>query len=212
MIIGAILAGGQAKRFAGGEKHLADFRGMPLIEHVIRRARPQVDFLALSISAQSSLAPPSMERICDEKEAIGPLGGLAACLDWACDQFTGVEFVAVFPCDMPMLPGNTVERLVRRLRQTMRPAAFATYNGKVFPTLSLWRHSARSEIRNSIEHGKYSLKGVLDRLAAIDCPFDDELPLAFANINTYGDLTVLRSQVETLNTKVVQADGRDREC
>ena len=47
-IAGVILAGGRSRRMGGGDKCLRPLRGETLISHVVARARPQVDALAIN--------------------------------------------------------------------------------------------------------------------------------------------------------------------
>ena len=42
-ITALILAGGQASRFSGQDKGLIDFRGKPMITHVLNSLKPQVE-------------------------------------------------------------------------------------------------------------------------------------------------------------------------
>lgn len=42
MILGVVLAGGQATRMGGGDKGLRHVAGKPLLTHVLNRLTPQV--------------------------------------------------------------------------------------------------------------------------------------------------------------------------
>ena len=47
-VVGLLLAGGQSRRMGGGDKALHLLGGIPLLERVIERLRPQVDALVLN--------------------------------------------------------------------------------------------------------------------------------------------------------------------
>ena len=47
-IVGLLLAGGQSRRMGGGDKALRLIGGVPLLERVIERMRPQVETLVLN--------------------------------------------------------------------------------------------------------------------------------------------------------------------
>ena len=47
-IVGLLLAGGQSRRMGGGDKALRVIGGVPLLERVIERMRPQVETLVLN--------------------------------------------------------------------------------------------------------------------------------------------------------------------
>lgn len=92
-ILGAVLAGGQARRF-GSDKALAVLDGRTLIDHAIAGLSPHVAGLVIC-GRDGGLA--------DRPAAgLGPLGGLNAALHHARDQgFCGVLTTG---CDMPCYP------------------------------------------------------------------------------------------------------------
>ncbi len=105
---GIILAGGQATRMGGLDKGWVEWRGVPLIQHVLSRLLPQVDDLVISANR-------SLDRyqalghtvVTDQNEDYaGPLAGIAAGLtvcrhDWA----------LVVACDSPRLPIDLLSQL-----------------------------------------------------------------------------------------------------
>ena len=53
--VGVILAGGRSQRMGGGHKCLLSLDNSTLLEHVIKRALPQVDRLILNINEDTNL-------------------------------------------------------------------------------------------------------------------------------------------------------------
>ncbi len=103
-ILGAVLAGGASSRF-GSDKAMAEFRGKPLIEHVIFRLRPQVSDLVVV-----GREHPGEASIPDRPApGLGPLGGLNAALHHAVAQ--GYDAVLTSGCDLPELPLDLREML-----------------------------------------------------------------------------------------------------
>ncbi|GGI81263.1 molybdenum cofactor guanylyltransferase [Polymorphobacter multimanifer] len=103
-ILGAILAGGQSRRF-GTDKAVACLDGRPLIEHVVAALRRQCD--AIVIVGRPF---PGLEALADRPHpGLGPLGGLAAALH--AGQARGFEMVLTAPCDTPRLPRDLVDIL-----------------------------------------------------------------------------------------------------
>lgn len=105
---GIILAGGQATRMGGLDKGWVEWRGVPLIQHVLNRLLPQVDEVV--ISANRSLDQYQAlghAVVTDQNENFaGPLAGIAAGLavcrhDWA----------LVVACDSPQLPIDLLRQL-----------------------------------------------------------------------------------------------------
>ena len=102
-VLGAVLAGGASRRF-GSDKALAEWRGKPLIEHVISRMRPQVH--ALIVVGRDH---PGEASIPDRPAGLGPLGGLCAALRHAAAE--GYYAVLTSGCDLPELPLDLREAL-----------------------------------------------------------------------------------------------------
>ena len=100
--LGAIIAGGKAKRF-GSDKAAAYLNGRPLIEHIADGLREQVDALIVC-----GRAWPGIDGVDDTPFAdMGPLGGLNAAFLYA--QQNGFDAVLTAGCDVvpvPELPRN----------------------------------------------------------------------------------------------------------
>lgn len=96
--LGAIIAGGQGRRF-GGDKAAAQFRGKPLIQHVAEALSAQVSDLVVV-----GRTWPGLPFLADRPEGgLGPLAGLSAALHHACES--GFDGVISAGCDtLPILP------------------------------------------------------------------------------------------------------------
>lgn len=98
-ILGAIIAGGQSRRF-GSDKALAAFQGRPLLDHVADALRTQTDDLVVVGRDWTGLASIPDRPAADQ----GPLGGLCAALHHARAQ--GFETVLTAGCDILPVPAN----------------------------------------------------------------------------------------------------------
>jgi molybdopterin-guanine dinucleotide biosynthesis protein A len=96
-ILGAILAGGQSRRF-GSDKAAALLDGKPLIEHVAAALRAQTHGLLVV----GRRWPDLQDRPDLPTHGLGPLGGLAGALDYA--RSAGFDAVLSSGCDVPGLP------------------------------------------------------------------------------------------------------------
>jgi molybdenum cofactor guanylyltransferase len=104
-ILGAVLAGGQSRRF-GSDKATALLGGKPLIDHAIDALRPIVhDVIVVGGSREglSSIA---------DRPAIGagPLGGLCAAIYHA--SLHGYAGVLTTGCDVPVFPQDLANALI----------------------------------------------------------------------------------------------------
>jgi molybdenum cofactor guanylyltransferase len=99
--LGAILAGGGARRF-GGDKAAALVGGRALIDHVVAGLLPQVDAVIVVGRDWRGLV-----RAEDAPHPhIGPLGGLCGALDYA--NTHGFGAVVSHPCDLLPVPDWTI--------------------------------------------------------------------------------------------------------
>ena len=103
-ILGAILAGGQSRRF-GSDKALAIVQGKTLFDHVADALRPSC---AQLVAAGREW--PAMQGVADRPVAgLGPLGGLAGALYYA--ENNGFDCVLSCACDIVGLPLDLVQQL-----------------------------------------------------------------------------------------------------
>jgi molybdenum cofactor guanylyltransferase len=103
-LLGAILAGGQSRRF-GSDKAVAMLDGKALLDHVAHALRPQVG--ALIVAGRDW---PGLDSVSDVPEAgLGPLGGLCGALTFACDH--GFDAVLSSGCDLIGIPSDLAQLL-----------------------------------------------------------------------------------------------------
>lgn len=105
MILGAVLAGGQARRF-GSDKALARWRGVALIDHAIAHLAGVADAVAVCGRRHGTLP-----AIADRPAAgLGPLGGLCGALHHAAGH--GFARVVTLSCDTPVLADGLLAALI----------------------------------------------------------------------------------------------------
>src|SRR5262249_59314162 len=82
--VGAILAGGLARRLGGGDKGLIRLGGEPILRHVVERLTPQVDAMVLNANGDPSrFAAFGLPVAADTVAGYpGPLAGVLAALEW----------------------------------------------------------------------------------------------------------------------------------
>jgi molybdenum cofactor guanylyltransferase len=103
-LLGAILAGGQSRRF-GSDKAQALVDGKALLDHVADALHPQVD--ALVVAGREW---PGIESVADIPEAgLGPLGGLAGALAHAWRH--NFDAVLSSGCDLIGIPADLADQL-----------------------------------------------------------------------------------------------------
>src|SRR5215472_13550252 len=101
--VGAILAGGLARRMGGGDKSLRSIGGRTALERIIDRLAPQVARVILNANAdprrfEAFHLPVVADSLPDNP---GPLAGVLAALDWAAGTDPGLAWVLTLPGDAP---------------------------------------------------------------------------------------------------------------
>lgn len=170
-LLGALLAGGRARRF-GGDKALALLHGRPLWEHA---AAALGGCEAIVACGRDDLPLPFVaDRPASD---LGPLGGLCAALAYGHAR----EFDAVLnvPCDVPDLPSDLAERL------SPAPAYLAA-----LPVAGLWRCALAPALERHLEGAAdRSLRTWTRTIGARAVSLDRPL----ANVNTRAELEALEN-------------------
>ena len=150
-IIGVLLAGGKARRMGGGDKCLRPLAGLPLLDRIVARVRPQVSTLILNAGGDGErFASYGLPVVADTiPDFAGPLAGVLTGLEWAADK--GAPWVASFATDAPFLPDDLVGRLAGAVRDQGADMACATSGGRAHPVFGLWPVSLAGELRGAME-------------------------------------------------------------
>lgn len=172
MILGAILAGGKARRF-GSDKAQALYQGERLIDRVAAALLAQCDALVVCGRAE-----PGFACIPDWPEAgLGPLGGLAAALRHA--EAQGFSHVFSAGVDVPDLPHDMAASL------TGEGAGIVESQ----PVVGLWPVADFPALEAFLSGGGRSLYRFADAISARRI----DLPTTLMNVNRPEDLSRPRS-------------------
>ena len=148
-LVGAIIAGGHSRRFGSIDKALVDLCGIPLIEHVYQRLRPQVSKLLLNIPSKSAIAYLDAQQIQDTTDKRdGPLVGVLSALSVA--QESGSDWLLICPCDTPFIPPDLGEKLLQRCVEKDAQLGIARTKGWNHPSLSLWHQSLFADLERAV--------------------------------------------------------------
>jgi len=166
-LLGAILAGGQARRF-GSDKAQALYEGARLIDRVAAALAAQCESVVVCGREE-----PGFVCIPDWPEAgLGPLGGLAAALRHA--EAGGFSHVLSAGVDAPDLPHD--------LAATLAGEGAAIVESQ--PVVGLWPVAAGPALEAFLGDGGRSLYRFADAIDARRA----ELPTALMNVNRPEDL------------------------
>lgn len=166
MILGAVLAGGQATRF-GGDKALAELGGQTLLARAVDALSEWCDHVVV-VGRETAPAPTLPDW---PAAGMGPLGGIAAALRFAEDAGYGeVLTCGVDSVGLPDLPALLAPA----------PAYLADQ-----PVIGLWPASAAATVAAILEgDGRHSMLAFAEAIVARTVT----LAQGPANINTPADL------------------------
>lgn len=171
MILGAVLAGGQSRRF-GSDKALAELNGHTLLAHAVDTLSGWCDHVVV-VGRETAPAP----TIPDWPHAgMGPLGGLAAALRMAADG----GYHSVLSCGVDSL--DLPDDLPRVLG--LAPACLEAQ-----PIVGIWPIDACTALETILQSsGPHSVRRFAEAIEARTVA----LARVPANINTPEDLATLR--------------------
>ena len=190
-IVGLLLAGGQSRRMGGGDKCLRPLAGRPLLDHVIKRLKPQVAALVLNANGDPArFAGFGLPVVADSlADFAGPLAGILAGLDWAAANRPDCPMIVSAATDAPFLPHDLVARLADGMRAAGADLACAASHGRAHPVIGLWPVRLRDELRRALvaeDIRKVDAWTGRYRLATVEFPAEPVDP--FFNANRPDDL------------------------
>jgi molybdenum cofactor guanylyltransferase len=189
-VVGLLLAGGQSRRMGGGDKALRLLGGIPLLDRIIERLRPQVDTLVLNANGDPArFAGYELPVVPDSVSGFaGPLAGVLAGLDWAASLRPDCPYIVSVATDAPFLPTDLVERLASGLDTAHADLACAASGGRAHPVFALWPVRLREDLRRAVgDEGIRKVDVWTERHRLVTVPFDDQPVDPFFNANRPGD-------------------------
>ncbi len=189
--LGAILAGGLARRLGGGDKGLRRVGGGTVLGRLIERMAPQVARLVLNANEDPArfdsfgltVVPDSLPG------HPGPLAGVLAVLDWTAAAAPALEWVVTVPADAPFLPRDLVARLQAERRRAAAAIAYAASGGRTHPVVALWPVSTRTDLRRAVaDEGIRKIDAFTARYPGVAVEWPTQPVDPFFNVNTQEDL------------------------
>jgi molybdenum cofactor guanylyltransferase len=190
-VVGVLLAGGLARRMGGGDKCLRTLGGMPILAHVIERARPQVAALMLNANADPRrFAGFGLPVAADVVEGFaGPLAGVLTGMAWARAHRPDCPWIVTIATDTPFFPSDLVARMLSAVARDEADLACAASGGRAHPVFGLWPVRLADQLRTAmVDEGirKVDVWTARYRLVEVAFPTDPIDP--FFNTNRPDDL------------------------
>lgn len=200
--VGVILAGGRSQRMGGGHKCLLSLDNSTLLEHVIKRALPQVDRLILNINEDTNLFDAvNLPLVKDSINGFaGPLAGVLAGMEWSLENSPESKWIVTFASDTPFFPVDLVKKFLSVVDKTGAELVCASSKGRSHPVfglwpVSLWEHLQKAIMKEDMRRidtwtSRYNLQ-------TVDFVAGDRDP--FFNVNRPEDLDEARKLLITVS-------------
>jgi len=182
-ITGLILAGGRGERMGGLDKGWVEVQGRPLIETVVERFAPQVGTLLISANRNLQRYGALGIVVTDHDAGVaaeefpGPLIGLLAGMRRARSAW-----LAIAPCDAPLLPLDLVARLAAAAGAGNAEAALARVDGRLQPVFALVATRLQAALADAVADRQRALHAWFASVGAHPVDFPDDA--AFRNVNS----------------------------
>lgn len=191
MAYGAILTGGQARRFDGRDKGLLIVEGRSILERQLDALRPICNPIVLVGGSPAVARSAGLDFIADRQAGYGPLAGLDAALDAAAG-----EPVMLLACDMPFPTAGLLAYLLEQ-RAGADAVVPRTEHG-YHPLCAVYGPACRPAVRRRLDAGLLRLRDLFDdvRVHVVrepDLARFGEPSRLLANVNTQADLDALES-------------------
>ena len=200
--VGVILAGGRSQRMGGGHKCLLGLDKSTLLEHVIKRALPQVDRLILNINEATNLFDAvNLPLVKDSINGFaGPLAGVLAGMEWSLENSPESKWIVTFASDTPFFPVDLVKNFLSVVDKTGAELVCASSKGRSHPVFGLWPVSLWEHLQKAImKEGMRRIDTWTSRynLQTVDFVAGDRDP--FFNVNRREDLDEARKLLITVS-------------
>ena len=182
-VTGVILAGGKATRMGGVDKGLVPIKGRPMIAWVIDALRPQVaDVLINANRSRDSYSEFGCPVVDDgDKDFRGPLAGMASGM-----RAARTPYIAVVPCDSPLIGEELVRRLYAAAQSSGSPIAAVHDGERLQPVFALLSCELLDDLAGYLDEGERKIDRWFARHGYERVDFSD-VAESFANINAPGD-------------------------
>jgi molybdopterin-guanine dinucleotide biosynthesis protein A len=184
LMTGVVLIGGKSQRY-GSDKVLSQFKGQPLIRHVVDTIQPLFDEIILIGHKRKGLE--NFRVVEDIRPGCGPLGGIYTALNAAV-----TEYCFVCATDMPNLNAGLISHMISRTDG--HDIVMPMWSKGREPLHAIYRRSLTSPIASLLDHNILRIFSLIEQADTLFIPEE--------TIKIYGDPAVLFSNINTQHDMV----------
>lgn len=186
-VTGVILAGGRATRMGNVDKGLVTVNGRPMIAWVIDVLRPQVAQVLINANRNFERYGEFGCPVIDDgdRDFRGPLAGMVSAM-----RAARTPYIAVVPCDSPLIGTELVQRLHAAAMSSGSPIAVAHDGERLQPVFALLSCELLDDLAGYLDDGERKIDRWYARHGYEQVDFSD-VAASFANINAPDDKRAL---------------------
>ncbi len=171
----------------GVDKGLVPISGRPMIAWVIDALRPQVAEVLINANRSYDSYREFGSKVVDDgdEEFRGPLAGIASGM-----RAARTPYIAVVPCDSPLIGAELVQRLYAAAQSSGSPIAAAHDGERLQPVFALLSCDLLDDLAGYLDDGERKIDRWYDRHGYETVDFSD-VAESFANINAPDDRCAL---------------------
>ena len=201
---GAVLAGGQSRRF-GEDKAHAILAGKPLVSHVVETLQALFEDVLIVANEPVAYEHFDVTVVSDIVRGAGSLGGLLTALVHA-----KADRCFVVACDMPFLNPNLIRRMLGRCKGM--DVVVPSVEGDLQPLHAIYSKRCIGHIQERIGEGEFRIFDFYPEVLTLHlderfCREVDPENRSFANINTPEELTRAQRWIEGLEIRNDDGQG-----
>jgi molybdopterin-guanine dinucleotide biosynthesis protein A len=201
---GAVLAGGESRRF-GQDKAHAMLAGKPLVSHVVETLETLFEDVLIVTNEPVSFEPFDVTVVTDIVRGAGSLGGLLTALVHA-----RAERCFVVACDMPFLNPALIRRMLGRCQGF--DVVVPSVQSRMQPLHAIYSRRCIGPIQEMIAQREFRIfdfypEVLTLRLDERVCQELDPEDRSFENINTQEELTRAQRWIEGLEQRSDDEQG-----
>lgn len=179
-INGIVLAGGKSSRM-GTDKGLVPYKGIPMVEHMIRLIQPYCKGIFISANT-SGYEGFGYQVVPDIHLHKGPLAGIHAGL-----SASDTNWNLVVSCDMPLITAIHVEKLLQYNAEGSTLVA-AKIIDRVQPLFACYHRALIPSMEEHLKEDRLKMMHFLEEVHAHYVIFDEQNDLmSFSNFNHLSD-------------------------
>jgi len=152
-ILGVLLANAPNRHICCADKCLKRLKGIPVLDYVMDRIKPQVSQLILNANGDPTRFNhahcPVVPDIVEGSPSV--LSGILTGMEWAMDNAPDCEWIVTVATDAPLIPNDLIQHMLDEVTQKNADMAYVRCGKQAHPEFGIWPVCLAEDLRYAIE-------------------------------------------------------------